>query len=327
MPLHPSVYDWFPIYGESKLKERLEQMPFHLATQLTDGNLAKCLKSPKGIKGIREHLAKDFDTQRKLLGETIRDAKMSKPIARAVSTVKRHLFAREDTRPIAYINEWLPFKGGHTLSAPFCNALFMRDLKPAKGQTILEIGIGSGYHAALVSETLNNNCEIFGIELDEEYQAFGEKCLRETGYDNIKSIQGDGTKGWPGKVEFDRIYLPCSFIKFPPALVEQLKEGGLIQGQRQLTREEVAQESSNHWWRKWAGLTYESYLNRWRHSTALSTYRKEDGQLVKVSDIYHFWYVALIGSKKYAGSYSFEGGDLTPEMRKLLAIAKEPVTS
>jgi len=100
----------------------------------------------------------------------------------------------------------------------------MTELLELKGkEKVLEIGTGSGYQAAILAELAK---EVYTIEIIEELARQAEKRLSDLGYKNIKVKVGDGYLGWPEFSPFDAIVVTCAPEEIPPALIEQLKEGG-----------------------------------------------------------------------------------------------------
>lgn len=143
----------------------------------------------------------------------------------AMQKVPRHAFVPESHRDESYVNHPLPIGEGQTISQPYivafmCQAL---DLKPE--DKILEIGTGSGYHAAVMSQIVN---EVYTIEIIESLGKGAEKILDSLNYENITVRIGDGYKGWEEQAPFDKIILTAAPPKIPNPLKEQLKVGGKL---------------------------------------------------------------------------------------------------
>ncbi len=117
----------------------------------------------------------------------------------------------------------LPIGEGQTISPPFVVAYMTEALDPQPGDVVLEIGTGSGYQAAVLSKLVK---EVYTIEIVEKLGHRAEQTLKRLHYDNVHVKVGDGYLGWPEHAPFDKIIVTCSPEKAPPALVEQLKEGG-----------------------------------------------------------------------------------------------------
>jgi protein-L-isoaspartate(D-aspartate) O-methyltransferase len=116
-----------------------------------------------------------------------------------------------------------PIGYGQTISQPFIVALMTQRLQPKPGDRVLEIGTGSGYQAAILSELAG---EVYTIEIVRPLAQHAEALLRELGYNNVHVKAGDGYKGWPEHAPFDGIIVTAAPDHVPQPLVEQLKEGG-----------------------------------------------------------------------------------------------------
>lgn len=161
---------------------------------------------------------------------------LTKPdVINAMLTVPRHKFVPKDAESSAYMDSPLSIGLGQTISAPHMNAMMCEYLKLKQGDKVLEIGTGSGYHAALCAEIIapknaKNPGHVFTIERHEELVKNARKSLEETGYDRtVTVIHGDGTLGYPNEAPFDKILVTAaSPSKFPLPLRDQLKEGGIL---------------------------------------------------------------------------------------------------
>ncbi len=141
----------------------------------------------------------------------------------AMNTVPRHEFVPQDMRSNAYENRPLAIGHGQTISQPYIVALMTDLLQPKPGHRVLEIGTGSGYQAAVLSQLVD---EVYSIEIIEALGASTAKLLARQGYDNIKTRIADGYNGWPQNAPFDSIMVTAAISHIPPPLVEQLKNGG-----------------------------------------------------------------------------------------------------
>ncbi len=143
----------------------------------------------------------------------------------AMAKVRRHLFipaAFRDRRD-AYGDHPCPIGHGQTISQPYIVAHMTGKIALKPGEKVLEIGTGSGYQAAILAEC---GAEVYTIELIPELAQHARKVLADEGYKNVQVMTGDGYKGWPEHAPFDAIIVTCAPEDIPPALVEQLKEGG-----------------------------------------------------------------------------------------------------
>jgi protein-L-isoaspartate(D-aspartate) O-methyltransferase len=141
----------------------------------------------------------------------------------ALQRVKRHLFVPPAHRPMAYEDTPLPIGSGQTISQPYIVALMTEILKPDKHKTVLEIGTGSGYQAAVLAELFK---QVYTIEIVPELGRRADNLLKSLKYDNIKVKVGDGYKGWATHSPFDAIIVTCAPTHSPQPLQEQLAEGG-----------------------------------------------------------------------------------------------------
>jgi protein-L-isoaspartate(D-aspartate) O-methyltransferase len=178
--------------------------------------------------------AQDYATQRAALVEEVAAmyretraetglAAMSPAVRAALGKVERHRFVPADQRAYAYGNHPLPIGAGQTISQPYIVALSADLIEPRPGDTVLEVGTGSGYQAALLAQIV---ARVYSIELIEDLGREAAARLEALGYGNVEVRIGDGYAGWPEKAPFDAIVVTAAAPAVPPALVEQLKPGG-----------------------------------------------------------------------------------------------------
>ena len=141
----------------------------------------------------------------------------------AMGKVPRHEFVPERLRSMAYQDSPLPIGRDQTISQPYIVAFMTERLEPKPTDRVLEIGTGSGYQAAVLSELV---AEVNTIEIIEPLAKSAEATLKQLGYTNVHVRAGDGYKGWPEAAPFDGIIVTCAPDHVPKPLVEQLKEGG-----------------------------------------------------------------------------------------------------
>jgi protein-L-isoaspartate(D-aspartate) O-methyltransferase len=142
---------------------------------------------------------------------------------RAMTKVPREKFVPPELRASAYEDRPLPIGYGQTISQPFIVAFMTQQLKPKATDRVLEIGTGSGYQAAVLSELV---AQVYSIEIVKPLAERASALLRELGYKNVQVKAGDGYKGWPEHAPFDAIIVTAAPDHVPAPLVEQLKEGG-----------------------------------------------------------------------------------------------------
>lgn len=143
----------------------------------------------------------------------------------AMGQVPRELFLPKDLREFAYEDSPLPIAGEQTISQPYIVA-FMAEALMLKGdEKVLEIGAGSGYAAAVLSEIAD---EVFTVERLGLLADKAAATLAELGYDNVRVLHGDGTKGWVEHAPYDAIVVAAGGPQVPESLKEQLKIGGRL---------------------------------------------------------------------------------------------------
>ncbi len=150
----------------------------------------------------------------------------TQPVIDAFRKVPREEFVEPEQRKLAYVNEPLPIRSGQTISQPLTVAAMTEALEPAKGQKILEIGSGSGYQAAILSEIIGPTGKIISLERIDSLAKFATENLKKCGYANVKVVHSDGSNGYPEEAPYDRIIVTASAKEIPQALIEQLKKGG-----------------------------------------------------------------------------------------------------
>ncbi|HXT19195.1 MAG TPA: protein-L-isoaspartate(D-aspartate) O-methyltransferase [Thermoanaerobaculia bacterium] len=144
-------------------------------------------------------------------------------VLRAMESVPRHLFVPADSREQAYGDAPLPIGWGQTISQPYVVALMTELLELDRHDKVLEIGTGSGYHAAVLSKVAG---EVYTIEIIDQLGKQAKSTLQQLGYQNVHVRVGDGYKGWPEEAPFDAIILTAAPPKIPQPLLDQLKPGG-----------------------------------------------------------------------------------------------------
>lgn len=146
-------------------------------------------------------------------------------VLKAMRQVPRHLFVPPAARSEAYGDFPLPIGEGQTISQPYIVALMTQCLEIREGQKVLEVGTGSGYQAAVLAEMGAN---VFSIEINPVLAARATRTLADLRYDRVRVKSGDGFFGWPEEAPFDAVIVTAAPERVPPALFEQLKEGGRL---------------------------------------------------------------------------------------------------
>ena len=151
--------------------------------------------------------------------------RLDERVLAAIRKVPREKFVSRDLRDIAFRDGPLPIGHGQTISQPYMVAIMTNLLELDEHSTVLEIGTGSGYQAAVLACVAR---QVYTIERIPDLAREAGRRLRELGYDNVETRCGDGYQGWPEKAPFDGIVVTAAAPFVPPALVDQLKEGGRL---------------------------------------------------------------------------------------------------
>ena len=146
-------------------------------------------------------------------------------VLEAMRRVPREAFLPEELAEFAYQDTPLPIEAGQTISQPYIVALMIESVEPRAGDRALEIGTGSGYAAAVLSEVVG---EVYTIERHEQLAKLATKRLDSLGYSNVKVLHGDGTLGWPEHAPYDVIIVTAGGPQVPKPLLEQLAIGGRL---------------------------------------------------------------------------------------------------
>jgi protein-L-isoaspartate(D-aspartate) O-methyltransferase len=143
----------------------------------------------------------------------------------AFREVPREEFVDEEHRRWAYDDNPLPIEAGQTISQPYIVALMIQAAAIGPGDKVLEVGAGSGYAAAVISRIAER---VVAIERHGELVQIARERMARLGYDNVRIIQGDGTRGCADEAPFDAILAAASGSHVPKPLVDQLAPGGRL---------------------------------------------------------------------------------------------------
>ena len=151
-------------------------------------------------------------------------------VAQAMRTVPRHLFLPPRQQRLAYIDSPQQIGEGQTISAPHMVAMMLERLELAPGQKVLEVGGGSGYHAACVAQLVRHGGKVWSIEYVKSLAERSMANLRSAGIpdDDVVVVAGDGSLGLEDAAPFDRIFISCAAPEVPPPLLRQLKAPGIL---------------------------------------------------------------------------------------------------
>jgi protein-L-isoaspartate(D-aspartate) O-methyltransferase len=170
--------------------------------------------TPKDFETLREAMVNDQIVARGIRQESV---------LQAMRRIPRHLFVPEDLKLSAYEDRPLPIGNGQTISQPYIVAYMTEILQPDGSGTVLEVGTGSGYQAAVLSLLYR---KVYTIEIIPELAESAKARLRDLGFSNVEVRTGDGYAGWPDKAPFDAIMVTAAAGHIPPPLLSQLKARG-----------------------------------------------------------------------------------------------------
>lgn len=143
----------------------------------------------------------------------------------AFRAVPREAFISTEYGGYAYEDSPLPIESGQTISQPYIVALTIDAAEIGETDKVLEIGAGSGYAAAVIGQIA---AEVIAIERHGELARLAAARMERLGYDNVRIVEGDGTRGCPAEAPFDAIVAAASGSHVPQALLDQLKPGGRL---------------------------------------------------------------------------------------------------
>lgn len=150
-------------------------------------------------------------------------------VIEVMGKVPRHLFIPREVRELAYIDRPLEIGEGQTISAPHMVAVMAEALDLRPGMKVLEIGGGSGYHAAVLAEMIRPGGKVYSVERIDSLARTERQNLQEAGYaDIVDVIVGDGSTGLPEHAPYDRISVAAAAPKVPEPLLQQLADGGSL---------------------------------------------------------------------------------------------------
>lgn len=170
-----------------------------------------------GFEGKRRELVSSL-----MESETIR----TESIRKSFLKVPRELFVPEEFRYAAYSDVALPIGWGATISQPTTIAMMLEALAAGEGDKVLEVGSGSGYVLALLSNIVGRKGRVIGMEIVPHLVQSSPGLLKKLGCANVEVTCGDGSLGWAAEAPYDRILVSAAAPEIPKALKEQLKVGG-----------------------------------------------------------------------------------------------------
>jgi protein-L-isoaspartate(D-aspartate) O-methyltransferase len=171
--------------------------------------------------------ATDFAAEREAMVERqLRRRGISEPgILDAFRVVPREAFVSGDYAHLAYGDHPLPIEAKQTISQPYIVALMIQAAAIQAGDTVLEVGSGSGYAAAVISRIA---ARVIGVERQHELVESARERLSRLGYGNVAIVEGDGTRGWADEAPFEVVLAAASGSHVPKTLLAQLAPGGRL---------------------------------------------------------------------------------------------------
>ncbi len=172
-----------------------------------------------------QHMLEDIRLEVKITRSYTGYAEFSEKVMQAMATVPRHEFVPAEMQLFAYANGPLSIGHGQTISQPYIVALMTELLAVDGNATVLEIGTGSGYQSAVLSQLVK---QVYSMEVVEPLGREAKERLVRLGYHNIETRVGDGYLGWPEHAPYDGIIVTAAAPYIPEALIEQLKPGARL---------------------------------------------------------------------------------------------------
>lgn len=161
----------------------------------------------------------------KMAEEIDKRFKLSAEVKEAIASVNREAFVPSGFKHSAYKLDALPIGGSQWISSPLTVAKMSEYLQPKGADSVLEIGCGSGYQAAILSKLFRR---VFTIERIDSLMREAKERFNALGYINIHTRSDDGQRGWASYAPYDRILFSATAKSIPPKIVEQLKDGGIL---------------------------------------------------------------------------------------------------
>jgi len=165
---------------------------------------------------LREHMV-TFDIEERGVSDPA--------VTQAMRTVPRHEFVLPEYLDQAYADHPLPIGYGQTISQPYIVAAMTELLRLKPGDKVLEVGLGSGYQAAILARLTD---QVYSVEIVEELHRRATETLQRLGYSQVKTRHADGYYGWEEHAPYDAIIVTCAPDHIPQPLISQLKDGGRL---------------------------------------------------------------------------------------------------
>jgi len=172
---------------------------------------------------LRRHMLAEIAAGTLYVSSAIGKPTLDERVMAAMARVARHEFVPVELQAYAYANIPLPIGFDKTVSQPFIVALMTDLLDIGPGDSVLEIGTGLGYHAAVLAQLA---AKVYSIELIEELARQAKQRLHRQGCTNVELRIGNGYHGWSEHAPFDKVLVAAAPDLIPPPLLQQLKAGG-----------------------------------------------------------------------------------------------------
>ena len=179
--------------------------------------------APDAYDQARQELLAEIAQDVRDTAEYLNRRALDERVMRALASVPRHEFVPESRRASAYENRPLPIGHGQTISQPYIVAIMTDLVEPRPGCRAFELGTGSGYQAAILSELCDH---VYTVEIVEALGSEARARLERLGRSNVEVRIGDGYYGWEEHAPFDVIVVTAVASHIPPPLIKQLKPGG-----------------------------------------------------------------------------------------------------
>ncbi|HYA21008.1 MAG TPA: protein-L-isoaspartate(D-aspartate) O-methyltransferase [Burkholderiales bacterium] len=175
------------------------------------------------FESLRQQMIAEVVAETVFVTPQLGKAALNPRVIEVMARIARHEFVPVELHPYAYLNRPLPIGYDKTISQPFIIAVMTDLLEPQPEDTVLEIGAGVGYQAAILAELVK---QVYSIELIDELAHHARRRLQRLGYQNIEVHIGNGYYGWAEHAPFDKIIVTAAPDLIPPPLIAQLKPGG-----------------------------------------------------------------------------------------------------
>ena len=172
---------------------------------------------------LRQQMVLEIATHSVLLIDRLGRSNLDSRVMEVMGKVPRHEYVPLEIQPYAYLNRPLPIGFDKTISQPFIVALMTDLLNIQDDDTILEIGTGLGYQAAVLAELAK---KVYSVEMIEALATQAQNRIERAGYKNVEIRVGNGSLGWPEHAPFDKVIVTAAPDLIPTPLINQLKSGG-----------------------------------------------------------------------------------------------------